>query len=260
MVGPVTLRVLDGVGHLELDRPEVGNALNLPLARAMVGAVGAAAEDAHVRSVVLTGAGPRFCVGGDVMSFAAAADRGAHLLQVATAANAAVQALQALQKPVVAAVHGAVAGAGLAVMLACDVIVAHPDTRFVFAYPSIGLTPDCGVSYLLPRAIGQQRALAFALCAQPATALHALEWGLVAEIADHPADRARELAKAMAEGPSRALGQTRRLVRAGWDASPQQVGEDEARTISEISRGEEAEGLIERFLRPDTSRPRDSSK
>jgi len=148
---------------------------------------------------------------------------------------------------VVAAVHGAVAGAGLALMLSCDVIVAAPATKFVFAYPGIGFTPDCGVSYLLPRAIGQQRALAFALVGKPATAAEALAWGLVTEVADDPGARARDLAAGFAAGPALALGNVRRLLRQGWEMSRAETGAEEARTITEMVKGAEAQALISRF-------------
>jgi 2-(1,2-epoxy-1,2-dihydrophenyl)acetyl-CoA isomerase len=118
----------------------------------------------------------------------------------------------------------------------------------VFAYPTIGLTPDCGVSYLLPRAVGQQRALRFALSGRPATAAQALEWGLVTDLAPDPHLLAGKLATAMAEGPSLALGQVRRLLRGGWDSSRVECGAEEARTISEMVRGEEARTLIRAFV------------
>lgn len=249
VASPVTLRVADGVGHLRLQRPEAANALDLPTARALRSLVEEAGADPAVRVLLVTGAGRRFCAGGDVASFAAAADPAAYLRELATEADAAVRALAEIEKPVVAAVHGAVAGAGLAVMLSCDVVVADPETAFVFAYPTIGLTPDCGVSYLLPRAIGQQRALRFALSGRPATAAQALEWGLVTDLATDPQVLAGELATAMAEGPALALGQVRRLLRAGWESSRAEVGAEEARTISDMVRGEEAQVLIRAFVR-----------
>lgn len=244
----VRFSVDDGVGHLELNRPGAANALDLPLAYALREAVSRAAEDERVRAVLVAGAGKRFCAGGDVASFVAADDPPEHLRRLATEADAAVQALAAMDKPVVAAVHGAVAGAGLAVMLSCDLIVADPRTRFVFAYPGIGLTPDCGVSYLLPRAVGAQRALAFALGGQPLTAEDALSWGLVTELADPVVDRAREIALALADGPARALGQTRRLLREGWHLGREATGAEEARTIGEMAKGDEAAALIARFV------------
>ena len=122
-----------------------------------------AAEDEGVRAVVLSGAGKRFCGGGDIASFADSQDTAGDLYELAVAGDAAVAALEALAKPVAVAVHGAVAGAGLGIMLAGDVVIAAEGTKFVVAYPKIGLNPDCGTSTLLPLAMGRQRALAFAL-------------------------------------------------------------------------------------------------
>ena len=243
----ITYDVADGVAHLELNRPDAANALDLPLAQALRAAVERADSDADVRAVLLTGAGKRFCAGGDVQSFVASSDPEAYLQELALEADAATRALAGLVKPVVAGVRGAVAGAGLALMLSCDLAVADPDTKFVFAYPSIGLTPDCGLSYLLPRAVGQQRALQFALLGKPASVDEALVWGLIAEGADDPVGRARELAVEFADGPARALGETRRLLRAGWETDRISTGVEEARTISEMVTRPEAQELVRRF-------------
>lgn len=239
---------VDGVAHLRLNRPEAANALNLEAANELDAAVARARDDVEVRAVRVTGAGPRFCAGGDVAAFAAAQDQPAYIHQLATQLDAAFRALAALQKPVVAAVHGAVAGAGLALMLSCDVVVAAPGTKFVFAYPGIGFTPDCGLSYLLPRAMGQQRALAFSLAGKPASGQQALDWGLVAEVTDDAHPRAEELARAMADGPATALGQARRLLRQGWEMGRAETGAEEARTITEMVKGAEAQALIKEFV------------
>ena len=182
-------------------------------------------------------------------SFAAAEDQPAYIHQLATELDAAFRGLGALEKPVVAAVHGAVAGAGLALMLSCDVVVAAPGTKFVFAYPGIGFTPDCGLSYLLPRAIGQQRALAFSLVGKPATAAEALAWGLVGEVAEDAAGARRP----SSPGPSRTArrprsGQVRRLLRQGWEMDRVETGAEEARTITEMVKGAEAQALIAEFV------------
>ncbi|UYM06272.1 enoyl-CoA hydratase/isomerase family protein [Solicola gregarius] len=194
------------------------------------------------------GAGRRFCAGGDIESFVESADQPAYLRRLALEADAATRALTDLAKPVVAGVHGAVAGAGLALMLSCDIVVADPGTKFVFAYPSIGLTPDCGLSYLLPRAVGQQRALQFAFAGKPASVDDALAMGLIAESADDVATRAGRLAVEFAAGPARALGESRRLLRAGWETDRVAAGVEEARTISELVTGPEAAELIRRFM------------
>lgn len=244
----VDYEIADDVAHLRLNRPECANALDLGSASELAAAVARARDDVEVRAVLVTGAGPRFCAGGDVASFAVAPDQPAYIHNLATELDAAFRSLAELEKPVVAAVHGAVAGAGLALMLSCDVVVAAPETRFVFAYPGIGFTPDCGLSYLLPRAIGSQRALAFALSGKPASAQPALDWGLVAEVADDAPTRARELARALAHGPATALGQTRRLMRQSWEMDRVETGAEEARTITEMVKGAEAQALIASFV------------
>jgi 2-(1,2-epoxy-1,2-dihydrophenyl)acetyl-CoA isomerase len=247
-MAPVHVAMADGVAELRLHRPEAANAFDLETARELATAVDAAAADDDVRAILVTGAGPRFCAGGDVASFVAAPDQSAYVEQLATELDAAFRALAAVDKPVVAAVQGAVAGAGLALMLSCDVIVSAPATRFVFAYPAIGFTPDCGVSYLLPRAVGQQRALLFALTGRPLIASEALEWGLVSEVVDDPGGRARDLAAGFAVGPAMALGHSRRLLRQGWEMSRAETGAEEARTVAEMIRGDEAQRLIARFV------------
>lgn len=244
----VTYHVADGVAHLELNRPDVANALDLPLAQALRAEVERADTDGEVRAVLVTGAGKRFCAGGDVASFVASEKPAEYLRDLAFEADAATRALADLAKPVVAGVHGAVAGAGLAIMLSCDLVVANPGTKFVFAYPSIGLTPDCGLSQLLPRAVGQQRALSFALLGRPASVEDALEWGLITEGAEDAVTRARELAVGCAGGPARALGETRRLLRGSWETDRVAVGAEEARTISEMVTDPGTQELIRRFV------------
>ncbi|MEO6885159.1 MAG: enoyl-CoA hydratase-related protein [Jatrophihabitantaceae bacterium] len=155
-----------------------------------------------------------------------------------------------LDKPVVAAVQGAVAGAGLSFVLNSDIVVAARSTKFVLAYAGIGLTPDCGVSYLLPRAIGQQRALEFALTGRVLTADEALSWGLITEVADDDAylGRGQEIAARLASESMFALGQAKRLIRQSWATSREQNALDEASTISRAVLTAEATARIEKFL------------
>lgn len=245
----VRLDVTDGVGTVELNRPEAANALDLPLAEQLATVVERLAGP-DVRAVLVTGSGKRFCAGGDVRSFLAAEDPPAYLEQLASTADRALQRLAELDKPVVAAVHGAVAGAGLAVMLSCDVIVAAAGTKFVTAYAGIGLTPDCGLSWLLPRAVGQQRALELLLRPRTLTADEARDWGLVTEVVDAAAalDRGHELASSLAAGPAFAFGQARRLVRSSYAAARAETGADEARTIAKAVQTDDAQRLIAAFM------------
>lgn len=248
MTDPVTLTVTDGVGHIELNRPDASNTIDMALATGLREAVAAVAEDEAVRAVLLSGAGARFCSGGDIGSFVDAEDSQGYLHALAVEAGAAVAALEDLRKPVVVAVHGAVAGGGLGVMLGGDLVIAQEGTKLVFAYPAIGLTPDCGVSYLLPRAMGQQRALAFALSGRPLSAPDALAQGLVAEVVPDALGRARETAQALADVAAGAFGDARRLLRASWVRDRDETAADEARTLSKHGAGAEAQALFARFL------------
>ena len=241
---------LDGaVGRIVLDRPENANVFDLPAARALAAAV-TQAEQRAVRAVAITGEGKRFCAGGDAASFVAADDRPSYLQTLATELERELRRLSALAKPVVAGVHGAVAGAGLAFVLNADLVVAGRGTKFVFAYPGIGLTPDCGVSYLLPRAVGQQRALEFALGGRVLAAEEAQAWGLVTEVVEDEAVVARtaELASQLAAGPATAFGEAKRLIRSAWETSRADNAQDEARTIARMVATDDAKRLIEDFI------------
>lgn len=244
----VELTVADGIGHIQLNRPDASNTVNMALATGLREAVAAAAADDAVRAVLLSGAGKRFCSGGDIGSFVDEEDP-AYLQRLAEEAGAAVMALEDLTKPVVVAVQGAVAGGGLGIMLGGDVVIAQEGTKFVFAYPAIGLTPDCGVSYLLPRAMGQQRALAFALTGTPLAAEEAQAQGLVAEVVPDAVERGRELATSLAKGAAGAFGDSRRLLRASWTRDRVTSAADEAATLSSRGQGEEARALFKAFLK-----------
>ncbi|TCB95465.1 enoyl-CoA hydratase/isomerase family protein [Micromonospora zingiberis] len=242
---------VDGaLARITLDRPAASNAIDLPTAEALAASVARAADDEAVRAVLLTGAGRRFCAGGDLAAMAAAPDRGTYVHTLASTLDRALRALADLPKPVVVAVQGAAAGAGLAAVLSADVAVATRSATFAAAYTAVGLTPDCGFSRLLPRAVGQPRALYLTLTGRRLTATEALEWGVVAEVVedDELTTRVEALATDLAAGPVQALGEAKRLLRASWHRSPQEVADDEARTIAGLVTGPEASGRIDAFL------------
>ncbi|WP_110206635.1 enoyl-CoA hydratase/isomerase family protein [Nocardioides daejeonensis] len=247
----VNYSVADGVAHIEINRPDVSNAFDVPTSHAFDEAIGRAEADDEVRAVLLTGAGKRFSAGGDVAAMVAADDPSGFLLELAEALDVAARRLDALAKPVVCAVQGAVAGAGNSVMLAADVIVAAESTKFVMAYPGVGLTPDIGVSWLLPRAVGQVRALEYALTGRTLSAAEARDWGLVTTVvADEEVQTAaRELAVRIAAGPVFALGQARRLIRDSWDRTREESGAVESRTIAEAVRTADAQQRLAAFTK-----------
>lgn len=245
----VLVEVEDSVGWITLNRPDAANAFDLPTGLAFAEAVDRCAED-DVRVIAIVAAGKRFCAGGDVKSFLASEDPPAYLQELASTLELALRKLSELPKPVIAAVHGAVAGAGLAFPLVADVVVAARSTRFTMAYSSIGLTPDAGVSYLLPRFVGPRRAFELALLGRVLSAEEASDWGLVTEVVDDAAIRERieELAAVLAAGPASALGQARRLIRSSYEATRQASAEDEAATIAAAVGTQEARRLIGKFI------------
>lgn len=200
--GPVLL--------LTLNRPKV-NAFDHGLIVALQRAFHQAARDARVRAVILQARGPVFSAGQDLTAFEALEGQALrpHLLSTY---NPLILQIRRLEKPVIAAVHGAVAGAALGVALACDLRIAAEGTRFVVGFLGIGLAPDSAVSLLLPALIGLGRASEYAFTNEPFTAEQALAWGLVNRVV--PAERLHEetlaLAQRLAQGPVRAMGLTKR--------------------------------------------------
>lgn len=249
MSDPVEYTVDNGIARISLNRPEVSNAVDLPTAEAFADAVTAAA-DGDVRAVLFTGKGKRFCAGGDVASIVAASDRAAYVHRLATVFDRGLRHMAALPKPVVVAVQGAAAGAGLGAVLSADLAVTGRSAKFASAYTALGLTPDCGVSRLLPLVVGQARALELALTRRSLTADEALAWGIVAEVVDDDQvlGRAEQLVVELAAGPTSSLGHAKRLIRTSWQTSAEEVALDEADTIARLAAGPEASTLIDAFL------------
>jgi 2-(1,2-epoxy-1,2-dihydrophenyl)acetyl-CoA isomerase len=211
----VLLEVADGIARLTLHRPDAANSVDLALGRALAAATRELTDRADVRVVLLTGAGTRFCGGGDVRVFADAGDSLAdELAAIVDELHAAIGHLAALDAPVVVAVQGSAAGAGLALLLGADLAVVAESAKLVMAYTGIGLTPDGGSTWWLERAIGRQRALDLVLTNRVLTAREALEWGLVARVVpdDDLSAEAEALATELAAGPTRAFGRAKRLL------------------------------------------------
>ena len=223
-----------GVGRITLARPDQANAIDLATARSFGTAVSLACSDPDVRVVLIDAEGRVFCSGGDVTSVVTATDRPAEVRRLADTLDAALLRLDAVAKPVVAAVQGSVAGAGLGVMLACDLVIAARTAKLVTAYTSIGITPDCGVSWLLPRAIGQQRALELVLTGKTLSAEEAQTWGLVTTVVDagDVGATAQALAETLASSSCFAMGNARRLVRMSWSATRDEASVDEIETVT----------------------------
>lgn len=229
MVARLTIELADGVATLVLDDPATLNALGLPLAGALHEAVRAIGSgEIACRAAVLTGAGRAFCSGADLSAAPAGSgdgppDMGAALQDVY---NPLMTALRDLPVPLVTAVNGAAAGIGCSLALMGDLIVAAEGAYFLQAFRNLGLVPDGGATWMLPRAIGRARAMEMTLLGERLPAQTALAWGLVNRVtpAAGLAAAAADYARRLADGPA-SLGLTRRLLwsgeTAGWEAQLQ---------------------------------------
>ena len=228
---------------ITLNRPDVLNALN-GAAHAALAAALEQGRAADVRAVVLTGAGRGFCVGQDLQEFRAGASDVADRLR--TQFNRHALAIRALEKPVLAAVNGPAAGAGLSLALACDVRLASDAASFVPAFIGIGLVPDTGATWFARRLLGAARALEWLTTGRRLNAAEALQWGLVSEVvpaADFEA-RVSQAAKLLAAMPTRAVWATKRLLDLAETATLEEQLEAEAATQAQLVRTPDfAEGV-----------------
>lgn len=206
-----------GVARITLHRPDRLNSFTAAMHGELAGALADAATDGAVRAVLLTGAGRSFCAGQDLADRAVAP--GAALVDLGDTVERyyapLIRRLATMPKPVVCAVNGVAAGAGANIALACDVVIAARSARFIQSFANIGLIPDSGGTWVLPRLIGQARALGLTLTGEPLAAEKAEAWGMIWKCVDDDAlmPEAEALATRFAAGPTRGLAETKRLIR-----------------------------------------------
>jgi len=219
MPDDLVLHRLDtGVLELVLNRPDKLNAFTPEMHMALRAQIDRAAQDGAVRAVLLTGAGRGFCAGQDLgeRDPRKAGPKPDLDATIGTYYNPLIRAIRALPKPVVAAVNGVAAGAGANIALACDIVLASDMARFVQSFAKLGLVPDAGGSWALPRLLGEARAKALALTGEPLSATQAADWGLIWRAVPDDAlmPEARALALKLAKGPTYGLGLTKQAIQA----------------------------------------------
>ena len=216
----VLSQVSDGVTTITLNRPDVLNSVNGRMADALLGALRHAAEDDAVRAVLLTGAGRAFCAGQDLAAVVPAEGKPMPDLGdvVRRQYNPIIHAIRTLEKPVVCAVNGVAAGAGANIAFCCDITIAAEDATFIQSFAKIGLIPDSGGTFILPRIVGLQRAAAMTMLADKLDAARAKEWGLLFDVvpAAELAQVSREIAQRLAAMPTRGIGLAKRGFNAGF--------------------------------------------
>lgn len=248
----LVLLTRDGaVAHLTLNRPEAGNALDQPLVDALLAAALEVAHDPAVRAVTLTGAGRMFCVGGDLAAFSANSARiGPFLAGLAGALHQALALFAAMDKPLIVLVNGPAAGAGMSLAIAGDIVLTAPGAHFTAAYGAIGLTPDGGLTWMLPRLVGLRRAQDIVLTNRRVGADEAATIGLSTRCCPEGAliDEGHALAAQMAAQASGAMGRARWLMRTGTTESSATQMDREAQAIAAMAQGAEAREGLAAFL------------
>lgn len=240
----------EGVATLTIDRPDAHNTIDLRTAEALATASADLGHAPDVRAVLIRSEGSQFCPGGDLRSFAAAADMARHLQDVAGAFHASLARITRLRVPVVAAVQGNAFGGGLALALTADIVIATENARFGTAYTAAGLSPDGGTTWILPRLIGLRRAIEMTLTNRSLTADEAIAWGLITEVvAERDLEpRSHAVARQLAQGATVALGESKALLWTSSTTSQDTQLQSEEHAMSRTAGTKDARAGIEAFL------------
>lgn len=215
----ISYQVLDSIATLTFSRPEALNALSLELTNDLIAAVRQASEDG-ARAVVLTGSGPGFCAGGDLREMREMLSEGGevktHMYAPLNAMHEAVRLIRTTPIPFVAAVNGICAGAGTNFALACDIVIAADNASFNEAFVKIGLSPDCGGTFFLPRVIGEKRAAELFMTGESVSAERAAQLGMINRVvsAGDLMDEALKMAQRLAQMPTGAIGRIKKMLNA----------------------------------------------
>jgi 2-(1,2-epoxy-1,2-dihydrophenyl)acetyl-CoA isomerase len=210
---PLLVEKNGAVAVLTLNRPSVLNAMNRSMSADLVAALHQIRADDATRAVILTGSGRAFCAGQDLAEAIPKGEENPDLGAIVRAVyTPVIRGIRTLEKPVVCAVNGIAAGAGAMLALLCDIVIAAPEASFVWSFTKIGVIPDTGGTFLLPRIVGLQRAAALTMLHDKLTAEQAREWGLIYKVAGpgQVIAEAGEIASRLAEMPTRAIGLTKR--------------------------------------------------
>jgi 2-(1,2-epoxy-1,2-dihydrophenyl)acetyl-CoA isomerase len=247
-VNSILFDVNERVATLTLNRPDTLNALTIEMMDEVGSALKQIATDKNIRALILTGAGRGFCSGQDLRNrLPPDADIVAELMRCYFTT---MQAIRNCAVPVITAVNGTAAGGGFSLALLGDIVMAAQSAKFIQIFSRIGLIPDLGSTYLLPRAIGRARALKMMMTNEAITASTAQEWGLISDCVEDEKlmPTARELAQKLAHGPTHTLVETRRMVNESeWNTFEQQFRR-ELELQSEIRESDDAKEGIAAFI------------
>jgi len=207
----------DGIATITMNRPDVLNAVNEKMGQELLDALRAVERDAEVKCVIVTGKGRAFCAGEDIQALRRDYEQGVNPKlgeRLLRKYNPIIRLIRRIEKPVIAAVNGVAAGGGTGIALSCDIRIASDTAKFIQAFVRVGLAPDSGTSFFLPRIVGFSKALELSMTGDELSSRDAERFGLVSRVvpADQLMSAARDLAKRLAEGPTKAIGLTKRAL------------------------------------------------
>lgn len=222
MYNTLTFSVSDHIATISFNRPKAMNSFDNVMADELLALTDQVASDTSIRAVLLNGAGDLFMAGGDIRFFHASLDNlSQSVKKIVRTLNGSILNIMQMSKPVVASVHGSVAGVGMSFMMACDLAIAADDTKFTMAYSGIGICPDGGGTFNLPRLVGAKKAMEWILLSEIFDAHTAKEHGLINWVV--PATKLQEqtaqILKRLAHGPTHSYAQTKQLINKTWDSS-----------------------------------------
>jgi 2-(1,2-epoxy-1,2-dihydrophenyl)acetyl-CoA isomerase len=246
--GPALLQLHGSVAHLQMNRPQSANGLNIDMLEGLLAALKRCIAEPRVRVVLLSGAGANFCGGGDVHEFAAKGTQlPNHIRQATGLLQEVIGRLIHLDAPVIAAIQGyAAGGGGMGLTCACDLVIAAQSAKFLTGATRVGMAPDAGLSVTLPRLVGTRKATELLLMNTAISADEALRLGLINQVVPDSELRSAALsyAQQLAAGAPLALAATKRLLWAGVGSSVEAAMPEESRTVAELCRsGDVREGL-----------------
>jgi len=248
----ITFTVEEGVAVLTFNRPQTLNSFTVAMHQEVAAAVARARDDSAIRCLVLTGAGRGFCAGQDLGDRAVAGDDAPPDLgdSVEKYYNPLIRNIMTMQKPVICAVNGVAAGAGASIALACDIVLAAKSAKFVQVFCNIGLVPDSGGTFNLPRAVGLPRAKGLALLGDKLPAEQAEQWGLIWRAVDDESlmDEALEMARHLAKQPTRGLANIKRLLNNSFSTPLHEQLEQEKMTMRELGRSADYREGVAAFM------------
>ena len=249
--GSILFNIEAGIAHITLNRPDVGNAMNFELVKALAHAALACDNDPTVKVVLISANGRMFCAGGDLKAFSEFGDQaGLRVKELADELHKAISLFARMSPPIVVAVNGSAAGAGFSLSLIGDYVIAAESAKFTMAYTAAGLSPDGSSTYYLPRLVGLRRAQELALTNRVLTATEALEWGLVTCVVADSAlrDGALAISRRMASGPAFAQSVVKKLLRCSLRNGLEEQMEIEGREVSRTAVSQDGKEGIRAFI------------